>query len=373
MKSSKLFTPGPLNTSLEVKQAMLQDWGSRDQQFGYKIASIQASLLKLAGVTKPVFEAILMQGSGTFALEAALGTLMPPKGKLLALVNGAYGRRLIQMAEVLGIEAVKVELPENQAFCIQDVKAALKENEAISMVSMVHCETSSGLMNPTTEIGALLQSKEIPFMVDAMSSFGGVPIQLEKDGIDILISSANKCIQGVPGFGFVLLRQELLKQSEGQARSLSLDLYAQGKGFEQNGQFRFTPPTHALAAFEQALKELEIEGGVEARAKRYQANNSVLLAGMQQLGFEPYLDKTNRGYIITTFLYPKSPSFDFNRFYDLLATKNQLIYPGKLTQAACFRIGNIGDLYPEDIRFLLTCITEVCVEMGFFASVGPHS
>jgi 2-aminoethylphosphonate-pyruvate transaminase len=244
------------------------------------------------------------------------------------------------------------------------IETALKDNAQITHVVAVHCETTTGILNPIEAIGKIVRRNHREFIVDAMSSFGAIPLNLTQAGVDYLISSANKCIEGVPGFAFVLARREALLATEGRARTLSLDLLAQWKGLEKDGQFRFTPPTHALLAFAQALKELADEGGVAGRGTRYRANHIALLAGMKALGFRPYLSLDVQSFIITTFHYPAEPKFLFEQFYQRLFEKGFVIYPGKLTRLDCFRIGNIGRLYPKDIQSLLAAIETVLKEMG---------
>jgi len=231
-------------------------------------------------------------------------------------------------------------------------------------VAVVHCETTTGILNPIAEIGQIVKEHRRAYIVDAMSSFGGMPLDLKAAGIDFLISTANKCLEGVPGFAFVIARRELLLASEGWARSLSLDLLGQWKGFEKNGQFRYTPPTHSILGFEQALRELELEGGIAARAARYAANHQALVEGMKRLGFRVYLDSKAQSYIITSFHFPAGPKFTFQEFYRRLADKGFIIYPGKISQADTFRIGSIGRIFESDMRALLLAIGESVQEMG---------
>ncbi len=365
MPDKLLFTPGPLSTSETVKRTMLHDLGSRDEAFIDAVLEVRNGLLRLAGLSQEKgYEAILMQGSGTFGLESVVGSTVPRLGKLLVIVNGAYGRRIVHMAEVLGIETLPLTFMENQVPDLDTIRHAIETDDDITTVFVVHCETTTGIINPIEDIGRLVKSKGLTYCVDAMSSFGAIPIDLEACGIDYLVSSANKCIEGVPGFSFILARKSALMQTSSYARSLSLDLYAQWNGLEANGQFRFTPPTHAILAFHQAIKELDAEGGVAARAARYASNYEILLAGMQKLGFETYLPAHLQGYIITSFYYPRHPNFDFERFYNRLSDKGFVIYPGKLSEADCFRIGNIGQIFKADIEQLLIAIQEVLAEMG---------
>lgn len=360
-----LFTPGPLTTSLTVKQAMLRDMGSRDPQFIEIVRGIREELLRLGGVSRDAgYEAILIQGSGTFGVESVISSAVPKDGKLLVIVNGAYGERIVTMAGRHGIPVVVCRTDEDQLPDVPAIEAALKNDTAITHVAAVHCETTAGILNPVEAIGKIVKQSGREFIVDAMSSFGAIPLNLISAGVDYIISSANKCIEGVPGFAFVLARRESLLKSEGHARTLSLDLLAQWKGLEKDGQFRFTPPTHSLLAFAQALQELREEGGVAGRGARYQANHTALLTGMKRLGFRPYLAPAVQGCIITTFHYPRDPKFMFEEFYRRLSDKGFLIYPGKLTKLDCFRIANIGRLSEKDIQSLLAAVEKVLKEMG---------
>lgn len=363
-KDKILFTPGPLTTSRTVKQAMLRDLGSRDFEFIEQVRKIRRQLLQFGNVAAGDYEAILMQGSGTFGIEAVISTFTPPDGKWLVIINGAYGRRINHIAQTLRIETVPLEFSENKKPVLADIEQQLTVDPNITGVAVVHCETTTGIMNPVEEIGALVQKYQKQFFVDAMSSFGAVPLDIAAAGIDFLVSSSNKCIEGVPGFSFVLARREALLATDGWARSVSLDLLAQWRGLETSGQFRFTPPTHALLAFGQALDELDAEGGVSGRAARYRANYEALIAGMGALGFEEYLSPEDRGYIITTFRYPQHPNFSFAEFYRRLNEKNYVIYPGKLTHAECFRIGNIGRIFQSDVQDLLAAIRTTLTEMN---------
>ena len=362
-KDKVLFTPGPLTTSQTVKQAMLRDWGSRDRAFIELVAEIRQRLVILARASLKEYTTVPMQGSGTFGVESVLSSTIPPTGKMLIITNGAYGQRLIQMAKVLRIELTVLDYPEDQAIKTQDVEKALASDSAIGSVAVVHCETTTGMINPVEAIGEIAHRHHCRFIVDAMSSFGAVPLDVPGAHIDYLVSSANKCLEGVPGFSFVICRLAALKETEGFARSLSLDLFSQWKGLETSGQFRFTPPTHALLAFRQALLELEEEGGIVARGERYRKNFEILVAGMRKLGFVEYLSPEQQGYIITSFRSPNHPRYEFEKFYSLLNDRGYVIYPGKVSNADCFRIGNIGRIFESDVRGLLAAIREVFAEM----------
>ncbi len=360
-----LFTPGPLTTSASVKEAMLHDAGSWHWEFNAKVKGIRERLLALAGVSRAQgWECVLLQGSGTFGVEAVFQSCVPPEGKVAVLANGAYGERIVLMLQQARIPYAVLRTPEDTPNDPAALEALLHEDPAITHVAVVHCETTTGLMNDLAALGAVTRRQGRTFIVDAMSSFGAVPIDFEGVGLDFLVSSANKCIEGVPGFSFVLCRRSKLLASEGWARSLSLNLLDQWKGFEKNGQFRYTPPTHALLAFEQALNELDLEGGVAGRAARYRRNHEVLLAGMTKLGFRSYLPAAVQGYIITSFLFPADPRFTFDEFYRRVAEKGYILYPGKISQADTFRIGNIGRLFEPDLRAVVYAIGEAMEEMG---------
>jgi 2-aminoethylphosphonate-pyruvate transaminase len=359
-----LFTPGPLTTSRTVKEAMLQDLGSRDSAFIDIVQDARERLLALAGLSKARgYEAVLMQGSGTFGLEALVTSVIPPDGKLLVIVNGAYGRRIAKIASIHRIPLACLEYPENRVPDPGEIRAFLERDPSVTHVAVVHLETTSGIMNPIDAIGDAVKEQGRTFCVDSMSAFGAVPFDFEACGVDYLVSSSNKCIEGVPGFSFVLCRRDALVRTKGYARTLSLDLYDQWQGLETNGQFRFTPPTHAVLAFRQALRELEEEGGVEGRAARYRANHRCLIEGMREIGFQTYLPPALQGYIITSFKYPEHPCFDFSDLYERLHRKGFVIYPGKVSNDDCFRIGSIGRLTSSDMRSLLFTMSEALHEM----------
>lgn len=359
-----LFTPGPLTTSATVKQAMQHDLGSRDDAFIEIVRGVRRRLLALGNVAAPEYTAVLMQGSGTFSLEAVLASTVPPDGKVLVAVNGAYGRRLVQIGKTLRIAMQALEFGEHEPVDPERVRAALAADPAITHVCVCHCETTSGVLNPVEAIGAVAHAAGKNFFVDAMSSFGAIPLNLAQANVNYLVSSSNKCIEGVPGFAFVIARLAALEATEGWARSVSLDLLAQHKGLEATGQFRFTPPTHAILAFHQALNELDAEGGVAGRGKRYAENHAALVSGMAALGFRPYLAPAHQSFIITSFYYPDHPNFHFETFYRRLSDRGFVIYPGKVGNADCFRMGSIGRLYPEDMRILLDAVRAVLDSMS---------
>ncbi|GFK92995.1 2-aminoethylphosphonate--pyruvate transaminase [Fundidesulfovibrio magnetotacticus] len=354
-----LLTPGPLSTSKAVKAAMLRDWCTWDLDYNSIVQDLRARLCALA-CPGQAFTAVLMQGSGTFCVESCVGTLVPRDGALMVLANGAYGQRIGKIANVLGIPLVLEDFGETAPVDPARVEALLARHPEVTHVAVVHCETTTGMLNPIEAIGKAVKDAGRTYIVDAMSSFGGIPIDVDAIGADALISSANKCIQGVPGFGFVLVRREVIEACAGRARSLSLDLYDQWKGMEQGGgKWRFTSPTHVVRAFVAAMDELDAEGGVAKRFERYSTNQRVLVDGMEKLGFKTLLPRKWQSPIITSFISPDHPDYAFKTFYDKLKTKGFVVYPGKVTDAVdTFRIGNIGEVYPADIERLLDAVKE---------------
>jgi len=364
-RDALLFTPGPLTTSLSVKQAMLHDAGSWHWEFNDKVRSIRERLLGLAGLRQTDgWEVVLLQGSGTFGVEAVFQTCVPHDGKVAVLSNGAYGERMLLMLQHARISHTALRTAEDTPSDATALDAALAADPSITHVAVVHCETTTGILNDIAAVGAVVRKHRRIYVVDAMSSFGAYPVAFDDDGPDFLISSANKCIEGVPGFSFVICRRSRLLECDGRARSLSMNLLDQLKGFEKNGQFRYTPPTHSLLAFEQALNELDLEGGVAGRAARYGRNHEVLLDGMRRLGFRSYLRPEVQSHIITSFLFPADPRFTFPEFYRRVAERGFILYPGKISEADTFRIGNIGRLFENDMRAVVVAIGEALEEMG---------
>ncbi len=349
-----LLTPGPLTTTARTRAAMGRDWGSRDAAFVALSEGVRARLAAIAGVSES-HVAVPVQGSGTFAVEAAVGSLVPRDGRLLVLVNGAYGRRIATVATRLGRAVETIEAEEDEAIDPAAVAARLAR-PGITDVAVVHCETTSGLLNPLPAIAAVVKAAGARLMVDAMSSFGVIPIDGRATRFASLMASSNKGLEGVPGLGFVLAERGLLAGSAGVSNSLSLDLHDQWRGFEANGQWRFTPPVQVVAALAEALDQLAEEGGVAARNARYCANRNALVAGMRRLGFTPYLAEAVQAPVIVTFREPQG--FDFAGFYEFLQARGIVIYPGKLTRAASFRIGCIGAVDTTDIARVLRDVGE---------------
>lgn len=340
---------------------MLKDWCTWDDDYNVNIVqNIRSKLVKLATANSHLYTSILMQGSGTFSVEATIGSVIPKNGKLLILTNGAYGQRIVKIAEILDIDHTVYDATEMNVPDSREVHNILTKDASVTHIAMVHCETTTGMLNPVEEIAAIAKEFDKTFILDAMSSFGGIPMDVASLKIDYLVSSANKCIQGVPGFGFVIAKKDKFFTCKNLARSHSLDLYDQWETMENgNGKWRFTSPTHVVRAFDQALNELEEEGGIEKRYGRYSANQKFLVSGMRKMGFSTTLPDELHSPIITSFLSPDSAKYNFYEFYQKLKSKGFVIYPGKVSTIETFRIGNIGEVYYADMDRLLKSIKEI--------------
>ena len=360
MKPYLLLTPGPLTTSETVKETMMTDWCTWDEDYNLGIVQeLRKDLVSIATKNIEDYTSVLLQGSGTYCVEAVLGATITPKDKLLICSNGAYGDRMGNIAEYYHLDYDMLAFEETEQVSVEYVDDYLSNNSDVTHVAFVHCETTTGILNPIKELSHIVKMHGKKLIVDCMSSFGGIPLDVNELGIDFLISSSNKCIQGVPGFGFIIARRSELMRCKGVARSLSLDIYDQWETMEKgHGKWRFTSPTHVVRAFFQALKELKAEGGIEARYRRYCRNHEVLVEGMRAIGFSTLLEPEKQSPIITSFLYPE-PGFSFTEFYGLLKQQGFVIYPGKVSDADTFRIGTIGDVFPEDFERLTQAVAAI--------------
>ena len=360
-----LLTPGPLTTAPSTRAAMNRDWGSRDNEFIEMTARIRHRLASIIGVDAdtPTHSCVLIQGSGTYAIEATLDTLIPRDGKLLLLINGAYGTRMAEICRYIGREFATIEYSENAPVDVTGIETAIDKDPAITHVAVVHCETTTGILNPLVDLAELIRGKGLGLIIDAMSSFGALPLDVTTVPCTAIVASSNKCLEGVPGIGFAIIEKTALESCENNATSLSLDLYRQWLQFEKTGEWRFTPPTHVVAALDAALEAHEREGSVQGRGDRYAENCRILVSGMRALGFETYLSDNLQAPIIVTFFSPGDANYVFGEFYDRLKSHGYAIYPGKLTKEDSFRIGCIGDLGSREITDALKAIAAVLDEM----------
>jgi len=365
-----LLTPGPLTTSLATKVAMLRDWGSWDSSFNAITATIREQLLDIVSA-QGSHVCVPMQGSGTFCVEAAVNTLVPRNGHLLVLINGAYGKRLAKLAQMMGRRTSVFETAEDVPTTPADVERLLSADASITHVGLIHCETSTGILNPLPDIAAVVARHGKRLIVDAMSSFGALPIDARTAPFDALVAASGKCIEGPPGMGFVIAKRTALEDSAGNCTSLSLDLHDQWQYMDRTTQWRYTPPTHVVAAFAAALETHTADGGQPARLARYERNCDMLVRSMQALGFRPFLDPAIQAPIIVTFHAPADPRYTFREFYDRVREKGYILYPGKLTQLETFRVGCIGAIGPDEMRQAVNAVRDTLAEMGI-EHVAPH-
>ncbi|WP_406647143.1 2-aminoethylphosphonate--pyruvate transaminase [Aliisedimentitalea scapharcae] len=366
-----LLTPGPLTTSYAVKEAMLRDWGSWDEDFRAMTRELRTSLLSLLGDGSADFDCVPMQGSGSFSVEAMLASFIPRDGKALVLANGAYGMRSAQTLEYLGRAHVVLDKGDYLPPRGDEVAQILADDPDITHVVAIHCETSSGILNPVEEISEATYAAGRKLLIDSMSAFGAIELKVEDIRYEAMVSSANKCIEGVPGFGFIIARKSELEAAKGNSHSLSLDVHAQWAHMNKTGQWRFTPPTHVVAAFLVALRAHKDEGGVAGRGARYTRNRDVMVDGMRELGFEALLKDRWLSPIIVTFFCPDDAKFVFDRFYELMKDKGFIIYPGKLTVVDSFRVGCIGQMDEHVMRQVVAAAKETLDEMGVTSAAPP--
>ncbi len=358
-----LLTPGPLTTSPATREAMLRDWGSWDTAFNLMTQSVCTDLVEIVHGQHD-YVCVPLQGSGTFAVEAALGTLVPRDGRVLVPNNGAYCTRIVRILQRLGIAYVELALREDEPVDAAAIEDAFNSDPRITHVAQVHLETSAGLLNPLDEIAAVCQRHGKRLIVDAMSSFGALPIDLRNGGIDALVSASGKCLEGVPGMGFVIVRRTLLEASEGRSPSLALDLHDQYAYMKKTTQWRFTPPTHVVAALRHALDRFAAEGGQPARGARYARNCATLIEGMKGLGLEPFLKPEVQAPVIVTFHAPRDPAWNFTNFYAAVRDAGYVLYPGKLTQVETFRVGCIGAIDANELHNAVAAVGRVLVALG---------
>jgi len=366
-----LLTPGPLTTSMGVKAAMLRDWGSWDGDFRAMTRDMRRQLLAITGQTDGSYDCVPIQGSGSYCVEAMLGSFVPKDGKVLVLANGAYGMRAAKTVEYLGRGLRLLDKGDYLPPRGNEVADFLREDTAITHVLAIHCETSSGILNPIEEIAQAVHDAGRKLLIDSMSAFGALPLDPAELHCTAFTSSANKCIEGVPGFGFVIARTEEIAASKGNSHSLSLDIYAQWENMEKSGQWRFTPPTHIVAAFIQALEQHAAEGGATARLARYERNRDEIVSGFRGLGFETLLSERWLSPIIVTFFCPADPAFDFETFYQAMKKRGFIIYPGKLTVANSFRIGCIGQMDHTVMSRVVDAARDTLNEMGVHSAAPP--
>ena len=364
-----LLTPGPLTTSLQTKQAMLRDWGSWDAAFNRITASLCRDLVDIVSGGDD-YVCVPLQGSGTFSVEAAIGNVVPRNGKVLVPNNGAYCARILKICKYLNRAAVELPVPEDQPATGAMIAAALDADPSITHVAQVHCETGAGVLNDLVGIAQACKARGKGLIVDAMSSFAALPIDVASAPFDALIAASGKCLEGVPGMGFVILRKPVLEGCVGNAHSLALDLHDQYVYMQKTTQWRYTPPTHVVVALRAAVDQFKEEGGQPVLLARYQANCRTLVEGMRALGFRTYLDDAVQAPIIVTFHAPADPAYQFKAFYEAARDRGYVLYPGKLTQVETFRVGCIGAIDANEMRNVVSAVTQVLADLGLRVTAG---
>jgi len=363
MKPMILLNPGPANTTETVKRAMTRpDICPREREFGELMSWVRDALTRVvhAGDT---YTTVLLGGSGTAGVEAAISSAVPTEGRLLVIDNGAYGARVAQIAAAYGI-AHDVESFGVGGFPDLDRIAKRLQERRYTQLAVIHHETSTGVLNPVEAIGELCKRANVEMIVDAMSSYAGIPIDIERMGADFLVASSNKCIQGMAGLSFVICRRERLDRMQPiVGRSFYLGLSGHHRFFERDRQMQFTPPVQVVYALEQALKEYFAEGG-ENRHRRYVTNWEILDGGMTALGFRKLLPEAILSRILTCYIEPDHPRYAFDAMHDSLYQKGFTIYPGKGAARATFRLANMGNVCADDMRAFLQAMSETIVELG---------
>ena len=342
---------------------MLHDWGSWDGDFNGVTAGVRRRLLDIVH-GHDTHVVVPLQGSGTFSVEAAVATLVPKDGHVLVLDNGAYCKRAGKLTQMMGRRVSVVGFDEDAPVSPQVLDAQLRADASISHVILIHCETGAGVENPLARVAAVCQQHGKGLIVDAMSSFAALPIDTREVRFDALIAASGKCLEGVPGMGFVLIRKAVLDGCAGNSQSLAMDLHDQYSYMEKTGQWRFTPPTHVVVALAEAITQFEEEGGQPARLARYADNCRTLIEGMRALGLRPFLRPEHQAPIIVTFHAPDHPAYDFKRFYAAAKARGFMLYPGKLTTVETFRVGCIGAIGRQEMQQAVNAVGEVLREMG---------
>ena len=364
-----LLTPGPLTTTLRTKLAMLRDWGSWDADFNAVTASVRKSLLAVIhGQDSHVV--VPLQGSGTFSVEAAVATLVPRDGHVLVLDNGAYCKRAAKLTTLMGRRCTVMGFDDAVQVSPAALADRLQSDRTITHVVMIHCETGAGVLNPLQAVADVCAANGKGLIVDAMSSFGAIEIDARKTRFDALVAASGKCLEGVPGMGFVFIRKTLLDECAGRSQSLAMDLHDQYVYMEKTTQWRFTPPTHVVVALAEAIAQFEAEGGQPARLARYTSNYQTLITGMKKLGFKPFLDPAIQAPIIVTFHAPADSKYDFKTFYAAARARGFILYPGKLTQIETFRVGCIGAIGPDEMEQAVHAMGLALQDMGI-SSAAP--
>jgi len=358
-----LLIPGPVTTRPEVRSAMAQDLAPWDNDFRTFLLTLRDRILRAAGGVPGTHSVLPLQGCGHFITEAAVRSLVPPGGKLLVPDTGAYAQRMVRLAREAGRSVATLPIDAHRPTDPAAVGAALAADPAITHVGVVYSETGSGVIHDATAIGPVVREAGRRMIVDAVSAFGALPLDLStQPEIDALVFTSNKCIEALPGVGFAVARIDALAANAGNAGSWSFDLndvHLRSDG----GSFRFTPPAQVLAAFDRAMDFWELEGQ-PARLARYTANMRVFYDGMIDLGLTPWLSRDAQGPIIVNIHAPADPEWDLQRFVDALKRRGVLISNFFNTPTPTFRVGCIGAITPDDMAGAVASMAAAMNELG---------
>ena len=360
MNEYKLLTPGPITTSDTVKQAMMVDHCTWDNDYNEVIMDIQSRILDIAHCDREIYTCVLMSGSGTYANEAVISTVLGQGDKLLLVESGVYGARLGILADYAGKTYTSYKLLYEKEQDIENIERILKEDSEISHIVMVHVESTFGFENDLTGISALAKKYGKSLIVDAMSSFGALDFNVQELGIDYLITTPNKALEAVPGLAIVICRNEDIEGCEGNAGTLSLNLYQQYLSMSKH-KFRFTSPTHNVLALQQALHELEAEGGVSERHQRYLRINRMMADMMKKYKISRFRENEYQSVILNCFSLDGQP-YEFEDLYNFFRANGYEMYPGRMTSENTFRIGNIGSISEADVEALDKLMAKFCSE-----------
>jgi 2-aminoethylphosphonate-pyruvate transaminase len=354
-EQQRLLTPGPLALANSVKRRMLIDLGSRDSVFRAITREVREDILWVAGA-KDTHTVIPIQGSGTFALEAALIAFMSSSSKALVCVNGIYGERICAILARHGLAHLVLPTPATQIPDVARVAEHLEADPRITHLCFVHCETTTGILNPFRELLRCARERGVMTIVDSMSAFGAVDINASRDGFDVLVSSGNKCLEAPPGVAFVLAPKSAMQVRPAQVRSFCLDLFEQWRHMEASGEWRTTPPTHVVQALHMSLQELRAEG-IAARRERYWRVQARVVSGFAALGIEPILAPELRSPICVAFRIDalRGGADAFDSFYDYLVSQGLYIYAKAHAETRSFRVGCIGRIPDAWIDRLVEC------------------
>jgi 2-aminoethylphosphonate-pyruvate transaminase len=359
-----LLSPGPVTTTRNVKFAALADFDPCSAEFISITKDVQSRLLKLCGADES-YACIFVQGAGTQAVESVLSGLAPARGgKTLVVSNGEHGERAANILQRLNLPYVRIDLKAGTPVAAEDIRPLLQSDRSMTHIWLAHCDSGTGTVNPIGDIAAIANDLGRQVILDATATMGALPISAATDAISAIVGTSSVCIQALPGLSFCVVKKDLLNSSMGRSQSFSQDLFEEWRNLESSGQFRFSAPTHLVAALQRALKELVEEGGHDARRMRYERNARVVLSGMRKLGFTPLLADENAGPIVQVILAPADGSYNYDHFHAALASRGFSIAPGRIANLATFRVGTAGNLDATTMNAFIDALKDSVGALG---------